>query len=63
MVWFGSTVKFPIAELIEIFCSSVFSAVTVTLLSIVQSIAFIPYTTKCSPKRIIFPGADALDFK
>jgi hypothetical protein len=25
--------------------------------------AFTPYTTKCSPKRITFPGAEAMDFK
>jgi len=32
-------------------------------LLIAQRITFTPYTTKCSPKRITFPGADALDFK
>jgi len=37
--------------------------VTVTLLSIAQRIAFIPYTTKCSPKRMTFPGAEALEIK
>jgi hypothetical protein len=46
----------------EIFFPLVFSAVTVTLLFIEHKIALIPYTTKCSPKRITFPGADALDF-
>jgi hypothetical protein len=50
-------------DLIEIFSPSIFSAVTVTLLLIAQRIAFTPYTTKCSPKRITFPGAEALDFK
>jgi hypothetical protein len=33
----------------------------VTLLLIVAIIALTPYTTKCSPNKIIFPGADAID--
>ena len=36
--------------------------VTVTLLSIAARIALVPWTTKCSPNRIIFAGADAIDF-
>jgi hypothetical protein len=50
-------------DLMKIIFSSIFSSVTVTRLLIAQRIAFTPYTTKCSPKRITFPGADALDFK
>jgi hypothetical protein len=34
----------------------------VILLLMEHKIALTPYTTKCSPKRITFPGADALDF-
>jgi len=50
-------------DLTEIFLSFVFSAITVILLSIAQRMDLTPYTTKCSPKRITFPGAEALDFK
>jgi len=46
----------------EIFLSSIFSAVTVTLLLIEHKMALTPYTTKCSPNKMTFPGADALDF-
>ena len=42
--------------------SSVKDDVTVTLLSIAARIALAPWTTKCSPNRIIFAGADATDF-
>jgi len=41
---------------------SVKAVVTVTLLSIAARIALVHWTTKCSPNRIIFPGADAIDF-
>jgi hypothetical protein len=50
-------------DLIKILFSGIFSAVTVTLLSMAQRIAFIPYTTKCSPNKITFPGAEALEIK
>jgi hypothetical protein len=53
---------FPIFELMEIFLSLIFSAVTVTLLLIEHKMALTPYTTKCSPNKMTFPGADALDF-
>jgi hypothetical protein len=58
----GSKIRLPISELMTIFLSLIFSAVTVTLLLIEHKIAFTPYTTKCSPNRMTFPGADALDF-
>jgi len=41
---------------------SVNDDVTATLLSIAARIALVPWTTKCSPNRIIFAGADAMDF-
>ena len=50
------------AVLMQISFSSICSAVTVILLLIAHRIAFTPYTTKCSPKRMTFPGAEALDF-
>ena len=56
-------VIFPKFDLITIESSSVVNEVTLTLLSIEHRIALIPYTTKCSPKRMTFPGAEAIDFK
>jgi len=41
---------------------SVKGDVTVTLLFIAARIALVPWTTKCAPNRIIYPGADAIDF-
>lgn len=46
-----------------IFLSLIISEETVTRLSMEHSIAFVPCTTKCSPKRMTFPGAEAVDFK
>ena len=56
-------VMFPKFDFITIESSSINDEVTLTLLSIEHRIALIPYTTKCSPKRMIFPGAEAMDFK
>ena len=53
----------PRFDFTEIFCSSVLLEVIVTLLFIEHIIAFIPKTTKCSPNKITFAGADAIDFK
>jgi hypothetical protein len=50
-------------DFIEIMFPWILVAVTVTRLFIVHSIALTPYTTKCSPKSITFPGAEAFDFK
>jgi len=52
----------PNCEFIFKVLSSVKVDVTVTLLSIAARIAGVPWTTKCSPNRIIFAGADATDF-
>src|SRR5437667_11001470 len=52
----------PRTDLIFTFRSSKNCDVAEILLFIEQRIAFTPYTTKCSPKRMTFPGADALDF-
>src|SRR2546428_553558 len=52
----------PRTDLIFTFRSSKNCDVTEILLFIEQRIAFTPYTTKCSPKRMTFPGADAFDF-
>jgi hypothetical protein len=41
----------------------VFSEVTVAYLLIAPRIALFPCTTKCSPKRIIFPGALDIEVK
>lgn len=54
---------FPNVDLISTESVLVFVEVTVTLLLIDANIAFVPYTTKCSPNRITLPGADATDFK
>ncbi len=53
----------PKLDFTEIIASSVLLEVIVTLLSIEQSIAFFPYTTKCSPNKITFAGADTIDLK
>lgn len=52
----------PKFDLTDIIGSSVLIEVTLTLLFIEQSIAFCPYTTKCSPNKMTFAGADAIDF-
>ena len=52
----------PNSEFIFMVLSSVNDDVTVTLLSIAARIALVPWTTKCSPNRIIFAGAEAIDF-
>jgi len=41
--------------------ASIVSDVTEILLSIAAKTAFTPWTTKCSPNRIILPGAEAFD--
>src|SRR5947209_20545364 len=52
----------PRTDLIFTFLSSKSRDVATILLFIEQRIAFTPYTMKCSPKRMTFPGADAIDF-
>ena len=56
-------VALPSDDVIDIPAVSFFSDETVTRLSIAQTMARVPCTTKCSPKRIIFPGAIAFDVK
>ena len=56
------TSSVPNSEFTFMILSSVKDYVTVTLLSIAARIALVPWTTKCSPNRIIFAGADAIDF-
>jgi len=56
-------IRLPKVDFIVIDSSGEVLEVTVTLLSIEPSMAFTPYTTKCSPKRMTFPGAEAMDFK
>ena len=56
-------VAFPSDDDIDIAAVSFFSDVTVTRLFIAPTMARVPCTTKCSPKRIIFPGALAFDIK
>ncbi len=53
----------PRLDFTSIESPSVVFDVTFTLLSIAHSMALIPKTTKCSPNRIILPGAEAIDFK
>ena len=56
-------VAFPNDDVMDIAVVSFFSDVTVTRLFIAPTTARVPCTTKCSPKRIIFPGALAFDIK
>ena len=52
----------PISEIISMVLALTISDSTVILLSIEERIAFPPYTIKCSPNKITFAGADAIDF-
>ena len=54
---------FPSDDSMDIAAVSFVSDVTDTRLLIAQTTAWVPCTTKCSPKRIIFPGAVAFDIK
>ena len=56
-------VAFPSDDDIDIPALSFFSDVIVTRLFIAPTTARVPWTTKCYPKRIIFPGAVAFDIK
>ena len=56
-------VAFPSEDVMDIAAVSFVSDVTDTRLLIAPTIARVPCTTKCSPNRIIFPGAVAFDIK
>ena len=56
-------VVFPSDDDMDIVAVLFFSDVMVTRLFIAPTMARVPCTTKCSPKRIIFPGALAIEVK